>query len=73
MESVHSGRPARSVADPQVCPWCLGTLTFVPNYSRDELLPAGWTLPRAESIPEWLRQVPAWVCATPSCKFRMPA
>jgi hypothetical protein len=74
MESVHTERHAGSIlSDPKVCPWCLGKLTFKPEYARDKLLPADWTLPAADGVPEWLRLVPAWVCSTPSCKFRMPA
>jgi hypothetical protein len=60
----------------KTCPWCGGALIYEKNYPVMRLLP-GETRTRTrvddKSIPEPLKTVPAWACATAMCRYREPA
>jgi hypothetical protein len=55
------------------CPWCKGRLDYNSSFPLRLLIP-GEIRDRSElNVPESLRTVRAWVCATPHCKFRETA
>jgi len=58
----------------KTCPWCGGPLVYERNYPVMRLVPGETrTLANDETIPEPLRTVPAWACATAMCRYREPA
>jgi hypothetical protein len=55
------------------CPWCGGRLELQKGYPLRRLIP-GDARARADAhIPEAMRTIRAWVCATPHCRFRESA
>jgi hypothetical protein len=57
----------------KVCPWCGGALKFDPQFPVDRLVAGESRLLRYADLPSSILALPAWVCATPLCRFREPA
>jgi hypothetical protein len=58
----------------KTCPWFGGPLIYNKNYPVMRLVP-GETRNRVDdrNVPEPLKTVPAWACATALCRYREPA
>ena len=56
-----------------MCPWCRGRLVLQPSYSILGMIPGDARARADADVPEALRTIRAWVCATPHCKFRESA
>jgi hypothetical protein len=55
------------------CPWCLGRLELQPRFPLLQMIPGDVRAGGGENIPEALRTIRAWVCATPHCRYRESA
>lgn len=55
------------------CPWCQGHLVLQNSFPLRQMIPGGARARAEEDIPEALRTIRAWVCATPHCKYRETA
>jgi hypothetical protein len=55
------------------CPWCGGRLELQKSYPLRQLIPGEEQARADDHIPEALRTTPAWVCATPHCRYRESA
>jgi hypothetical protein len=56
-----------------MCPWCRGRLVLQPSFPLRQMIPGDARARAEEDIPEALRTIRAWVCATPHCKYRETA
>ena len=56
-----------------MCPWCRGRLVLQPSFPLRQMIPGDARARADENIPEALRTIRAWVCATPHCKYRETA
>lgn len=61
------GRGGRS------CPWCKGRLELRPSFPLRQMIPGDVRARSEEDVPEALRTIRAWVCATPHCRYRESA
>jgi hypothetical protein len=57
----------------KTCPWCGGSLKFDPIFPVARLVTGDSRPFREADIPASLLAMPAWVCATPLCRYREPA
>jgi hypothetical protein len=57
----------------KACPWCRGGLLFTRTYPVTQIAPGESRRLHDVGIPEALRMVPAWTCATPHCRYRESA
>ena len=57
----------------KLCPWCQGRLVLQPSFPLRKMIPGDVRARGEEHIPEALRTIRAWVCATPHCKYRESA
>ena len=55
------------------CPWCQGRLVLKPSFPIRGMIPGEVRAWGEDHIPEALRTMRAWVCATPHCRFRESA
>ena len=55
------------------CPWCQGQLVLKPSFPLRAMSPGEVRATGEEHIPEALRTIRAWVCATPHCRYRESA
>ena len=55
------------------CPWCNGRLELRNRFPLRDMIPGEARARAEEGIPEALRTIRAWVCATPHCKYRESA
>jgi hypothetical protein len=63
-------READTGAGGMSCPWCRGRLVLQPTFPLRKLIPGDPRGREDSSIPEALRTIRAWVCATPHCRYR---
>jgi hypothetical protein len=66
-------RPLASPVRKKRCPWCQGRLVLKPSFPLRAMIPGEVCARRDEHIPEALRTIRAWVCATPHCRYRESA
>lgn len=59
-----------NASPPRQCPWCDGRLELQPTYPRNSMGPGDVRAWSDADIPETLRTIRAWVCATPHCRYR---
>jgi hypothetical protein len=64
---------AVATAAQQQCPWCRGRLELKPSFPIRAMIPGDVRARGEEHIPEALRTIRAWVCATPHCRYRESA
>jgi hypothetical protein len=57
---------------PPTCPWCNGRLSLKASNVIEELVPGGMSMPTCPEIPAQYRQLAAWICDTPHCRYRRP-
>jgi hypothetical protein len=57
----------------QLCPWCGGRLVLQNRFPLRKMIPGDGHARAEDGIPESLRTIRAWVCATPHCKYRETA
>ena len=55
------------------CPWCQGPLVLKPSFPIRGMIPGEVRFRGEDHIPEALRTMRAWVCATPHCRYRESA
>lgn len=55
------------------CPWCQGRLVLKPSFPIRAMIPGEVRARGEDHIPEALRTIRAWVCATPHCRYRESA
>lgn len=55
------------------CPWCHGRLELQPRFPLRQMIPGDVRAGIGEGIPEALKTIRAWVCATPHCRYRESA
>ena len=71
-KAQQRGRPASPIRQKR-CPWCQGRLILKPRFPIRGLIPGEVRFRGEENIPEALRTIRAWVCATPHCRYRETA
>ncbi|HEX5475998.1 MAG TPA: hypothetical protein VFX12_15165 [Vicinamibacterales bacterium] len=54
----------------KVCPWCGGSLQYHAAFPVLRLVAGPTRTIKEDEVPEHLRRVPAWTCATPMCRYR---
>ena len=57
----------------KICPWCQGKLVLQPAFPLRKMIPGDVRARGEDDIPEALRTIRAWVCATPHCRYRESA
>lgn len=57
----------------RMCPWCRGRLVLQNSFPLRQMIPGEARARAEDNIPEGLRTIRAWVCATPHCKYRETA
>lgn len=75
---AHEGQfDRRKTTEPALgvrpCPWCRGRLVLEPSFPLRQMIPGDARARSDDHIPEALRTIRAWVCATPHCKYRETA
>ena len=66
-------RPSAIPGMQKRCPWCQGTLVWKPSFPLRAMIPGEVRARGEDHIPEALRTIRAWVCATPHCRYRESA
>ena len=66
-------RPVREPWKQKRCPWCQGRLVLKPSFPLRAMIPGEVRARGEDHIPEALRTIRAWVCATPHCRYRESA
>lgn len=57
----------------RTCPWCRGRLVLEPRFPLRKMIPGEVREAAHANVPEALLTIPAWVCATPHCRYRETA
>jgi hypothetical protein len=72
-DRVDRRRKVEKGSGGRTCPWCQGTLVLEPSFPLRQMIPGDVRARGEEGVPESLRTIRAWVCATPHCKYRETA
>ena len=72
-EQAPERRQPAAVATQKYCPWCHGLLELKPSFPLRGMIPGDVRFRGEENVPEALRTIRAWVCATPHCRYRESA
>ena len=72
-ERAVERRPSAIPGMQKRCPWCQGPLEWKPSFPLRAMIPGEVRARGEDHIPEALRTIRAWVCATPHCRYRESA